>query len=195
MPDIDPPTDLKGECMQYLFLGALIISVPLLAERHVYNEYQIIADKIKQTLPNSEKLHERIGKKGFYERQYGVLTFKKETKQDEQLTKITLQWNGPTIPPKENVSLHLCGALFKKSTEELIATNDNQVAMGKWNEQKQQLTFTFKSPYALGYITTFHIVLTVNAELDALLKEGSFSLVITPSLPEAFQTTKKEFSA
>ncbi len=178
-----------------LFLGALIMCAPLLASRHIYNELDITPDKMKQALPNSEKLHEKIGKKGFYEKQYATLTFTKNTKDDAELTKITLQWNGPTIPPKENLSLHLSGALFKKPREELIAIHDNQVATGSWNEQKQQLTFVFKTPYPLRHITKFSIVLTVNAELDALLQEGSFSLVITPSLPEAFQTTKKTISA
>jgi hypothetical protein len=189
----------------HLFLGALIVSAPLFASRHIYNEHEITPDKVKHTLPNSEKLHEKIGKKGFYEKQYATLTFTKHTKDEAYLTKITLQWNGPTIPPKanplkanppkENLSLHLSGALFKKPTEELIAIHDNQVATGNWNEQKQQLTFIFKAPYPLRYITKFSIVLTVNATLDALLQEGSFSLVITPSLPEAFQTTKKAISA
>ena len=179
----------------HLFLGVLVTCAPLFASRHIYNEHEITPDKIKQTLPNSEKLHEKIGKKGFYEKQYATLTFRKRTSEDADLTKITLQWNGPTIPPKENLSLHLSGALFKKSAEELIAIHDNQVATGSWSEQKQQLTFTFKAPYALHGTTKFSIVLTVNADLDALLQEGSFSLVITPSLPEAFQTTKKAIPA
>ena len=178
-----------------LFLAAFIICAPLFASRHTYNEHEITPDEVKKKLPNSEKLHEKIGKKGFYEKQYATLTFTKNTKEEADLTKITLQWNGPTIPPKENPSLYLSGALFKKSTEELIAIHDNQVATGRWNEQKQQLTFVFKTPYPLRHITKFSIVLTVNAKLDALLQEGSFSLVITPSLPDAFQTTKKALSA
>ncbi len=178
----------------HLFLGALIVCAPSFASGHVYNEHEITPDKVKQTLPNSEKLHERIGKKGFYEKQYATLTFRKKTSEEADLTKITLQWNGPTIPPKENPSLYLSGALFKKSTEELIAIHDNQVATGSWSEQKQQLTFIFKTPYALRHITKFSVVLTVNAELDSILQEGSFSLV-TDHLPDAFQTRKKEIPA
>ncbi len=187
MPDIDPTTDLEGDSMRiHLFLGTLVAFIPLIASRHVYNESDITSDNIKQTLPYSEKLHARIGKKGFYEKQYATLTFRKKTSEDADLTRITLQWNGPRITQKTGLS----GALFKKTTEELIATHDNQVATGSWNENNQQLSFLFKKPYALSGTTKFSVVLTVNHELEDLLQEGSFK-VIQSSLPDAFQTTKK----
>ncbi len=177
----------------HIFLGALVICAPLLASPRS-NNYEITTDKVGGKLPNSEKIHAKIGGKGFYEKQYATIIFRKNTSDDADLTKITLQWNGPAIPPKKNPSLYLSGALFKKSTDELIATHDNQVATGSWNEQNQQLTFIFKPTYPLRHITKFSIVLTVNAELEELLQKGSFSL-ITDDLPDAFQTTKKTIPA
>lgn len=193
MPDIDLIIDLKGDCMRTsLLLGALTLCFPLFASRHVYNEHEITPDEVKKTLPDSEKLHERIGKKGFKEKQYATLTFKKKTSEPADLTTIALQWNGPHIPQ----TLGLSGALFhkKRPMDELVATHDNQVATSTWNEKKQQLIFQFKKPHSLSGTTKFFVVLTVNEELDSLLQKGSFSL-LTASLPEAFQTTKKETSA
>ena len=174
----------------HLFLGTLVACTSLIASPHVYNVPEITPDKGEQTLPNSEKLHEKIGRKGFYEKQHATLTFRKKTSEDADLTKITLQWSGPHITQKAGIS----GTLFKKTTENLIATHDNQVATGTWNEKNQQLAFVFKKPHSLSGITKFSVVLTVNHKLEDLLQEGSFSLVIS-HLPDAFKTTKKEIPA
>jgi hypothetical protein len=184
---------LEGECMRTeLFLGVLTMCVPLFASRHIYNEHEITPDEEKRTLPNSEKLHEKIGKKGFKEKQYATLTFRKKTSEPADLTSVVLQWKGPHISQQ----LGLSGALFHKKNprEELIATHDNQVATSAWNEKKQQLIFHFKKSHSLSGTTKFFVVLTVNQELDSLLQNGSFSL-LPASLPDAFQTTKKETSA
>ena len=101
-----------------------------------------------------------------------------------------MQWDGPCITHKAGIS----GTLFKKTTENLIATHDNQVATGTWNEKNQHLTFIFKKPHSLSGTTKFSVVLTLNHELEDLLQKGSFSLVIS-HLPDAFQTTKKEIPA
>ena len=174
----------------HIFLGALVVCTPLVASPHICNVSEITHDKDEQTLPNSEKLHEKIGRKGFYEKQHATLKFTKRTSDDADLTRITLQWNGPRITQKAGVS----GTLFKKTTEILIATHDNQVATGTWNEKNQQLSFAFKKPHPLSGTTKFSVVLTVNHELEDLLQNGSFSLVIS-DLPDAFQTTKKAITS
>ncbi len=151
-----------------------------------YNEHSLTADKESKALPDSEKLHEKIGKPGFYERTYATLSFTKKTPDEAFLKTVKLQWEGPPIRTHK-----IKGTLFKKLNEGRHPIHENHIASSTWDEHTQCLTFTLSSPFPLQGTTKFSIVLTVNKDIEKLLKKGSFSL-ITTSLPEAFQAAKKQ---
>lgn len=163
----------------------LIAAVPLFANPPICSEHQVTTHAIKHELPGSKELHDKIGRQGFVEKQYATLKFTKKSSEEVDLARVIMQWHGPHVS-------HLSGTLFKQTTDELLPLHENLVATGRWNEEKQQLIFSFGKPIALRGTTIFSVVLTVNPELEAILdsEEGSFSL--DPfSLPEAFQTAKK----
>lgn len=150
-----------------------------------HNEHTLTTHQESKAFPDSEKLHEKIGKPGYYEKPYATIAFTKKTSDEAHLKTVKLHWDGPPIK-----KIKIKGAIFKKLNEDRLPLHENQVATSTWDEQTQCLTFTFPVAHSLQGTTKFSVVLTVNKELENHLKKGTFSLVTT-TLPEAFQTVKQ----
>jgi len=115
----------------------------------------------------------------------GTITFRKKIMGPLELNAIVLNWHGPPIKSLE-ASLY-CTEINKP----FLAIDSNWVGDGQWSNQSQRLTFKFKSPCALCSVTTFHLMLTVPESLEAILKQGNFTL--SPcTLPEEYKDIQEE---
>jgi len=111
----------------------------------------------------------------------GTITFKKKAKDTIHLNRLYLQWEGPR--KIEN----LVASLYTSESEaEFLPIQENLVCDGIWNKCRQTLIFNFDEAESLGWRNNFYLVLTVQDQLEPLLKMGKFSLVST-MLPEPFQ--------
>lgn len=115
----------------------------------------------------------------------GQITFKKKHSRDSiYLHRLRLSWHGPFIE-------HLSGSLYKKNFDptkkEFIPIDEYLVCDGIWNKKKQTFILTFEEKQTLGAIQVFYVVLVVSQEIEALLKQGTFTLD-KADLPEPFLT-------
>ncbi len=100
----------------------------------------------------------------------GSITFKKQCKDPLSITAISLHWNGQAID-------NLVASLYKKSfSKEFLPIEKNLICDGTWNKAKQSLIFNFDEKETLLPTTTFYLVLTIPAELEDILTNGTFSL-------------------
>lgn len=110
----------------------------------------------------------------------GSITFKKRAKDNVNLEKIYLKWNGPAL---ENTMASLYRG---RPDKDFLPIEDNVVADGIWNKKKQRLLFDFLENETLSAITIFYLVLTVPPCCETLFKQGNFSLEKT-CLPGPYQ--------
>jgi len=141
------------------------------------NEFSVILEPKWENLePNTTKTKKFGGKWVLV----GNITFKKNSKEPVNLSKIYLNWQGKTIK-------NLVGSLYKKkSDKDFIPIQDYLICDGAWNKTKQTLILKFDEKQTLGPITTFYLVLTIPENIETVVKKGSF-VIEKEYLPEQFK--------
>lgn len=110
----------------------------------------------------------------------GSITFKKKAKDPVNLTRIYLQWEGAPLDT-------LAASLYRETQQkQFLPIQDFLICDGTWNKLTQTLMLDFERQESLGITNTFHLVLTVPAHLEKIIKQGSFTLVKN-RLPDQFQ--------
>lgn len=173
----------KGARMKIKLLVLLLFGQVLEPSVPVHSELSTqVTDTI---LPGSQEVHQKLGVQAV-EIEYALITFTKRTNDEALLSHLALQWKGDYIEK-------LPAALYTKQYDHmpLKALEENLVSEGKWNKEKQTLSFTLRKPVYLYGTTTFSLVFSVTQELEAKIKQGSF-VIISSSLPRAFQQSVPE---
>ncbi len=110
------------------------------------------------------------------------ITFKRtpEIKEAIFIDRLQFSWNGPTI-------FNLHASLFKKTpNKRFLPLEEALLCDGKWNNNTQELYFSFDEEQRLDPITTFYIVVTIPNDIEDLLQQGNFTL-INSCLPDELQ--------
>jgi hypothetical protein len=101
----------------------------------------------------------------------GSITFRKKAiKECVHLTKLHLKWHGPFL---DKVRASLYEHNFEKK---FYPIEDFFVCDGEWSKKTQTLHLNFKEKCTLQAINTFYLVLTVPAEQEPFLRQGSFCI-------------------
>lgn len=115
----------------------------------------------------------------------GTLSIKKRMEGTLRLESMLFAWKGPS--PLPNLSGNLFHIPYNKTT--VIPTDEYLVARGAWSVKNQRLEFRFIHPeYIHDPIARYALVLTVEAALEPLLKQGAFE-IIADKLPQELRTS------
>ena len=141
------------------------------------NEFSVVLEPKWENLEQNTKKTKEFGGKWIL---VGSITFKKNSKEPVNLSKIYLNWQGETI---ENI----VGSLYKKKSDKnFIPIQDYLICDSAWNKTKQTLILKFDEKQTLGPTTTFYLVLTIPENIETALKKGSF-VIEKEYLPEQFK--------
>jgi len=153
---------------QYLFANSKDVPVDL---------YGIQVETKWENIEQNEEKIKQFGSKWLL---VGGITFKKKSKDSVNLSKLSLRWRGPKL-------CNITGSLYKKNPDRpFLAIEDQLLCDGIWNKTKQTLIFNFNEEQSLGPLNIFYVTLTVPAEIEALVKNGSFALDAT-GLPTPYR--------
>jgi len=98
------------------------------------NEFSVILEPKWENLESNTKKTKEFGGKWIL---VGSITFKKNSKEPVNLSKIYLNWQGETIK-------NLVGSLYKKkSNKDFIPIQDYLICDSVWNKTKQTLILKF----------------------------------------------------
>jgi len=141
------------------------------------NEFSVVLEPKWENLePNAKKTKEFGGKWMLV----GSITFKKNSKEPVNLSKIYLNWQGKTIK-------NLVGSLYKKKSDKnFMPIQDYLICDSAWNQTKQTLILKFDEKQILGPTTIFYLVLTIPENIEKVVKKGSF-VIEKEYLPEQFK--------
>lgn len=110
----------------------------------------------------------------------GIIDVKKRSPQTIRLDKLILHWQGNHIP-------NLLGSLYKKDVDKkFIPLEENLICDSHWDGTSQNLILKFDTLLNLEAHTTLFLVLTIPADVEHTLLQGSFRLEST-ALPLLLQ--------
>lgn len=157
-----------------LIVLALLCAVSLSAKQYLPN-YEIVLQSVGENLERSSRLKKLFPHSIWVWAETFVV--KKRTSELLYLQGLILLWKGSYLKD-------LQASLFKKEPNKtLFALEENLMSDGVWNEKEQKITFKFRHPVKLNPTNHFCLVLTIQKDMQEILKQGKFSVDPT-SFPE-----------
>lgn len=163
---------MKWAHFLYVFFTTI---VPLVCSAH--EPFKIILEPKWENLEHDERRIVQFGGRWILA---GSIVFKKKSKECIDLSRLTLQWNGPHCDK-------VIASLYEKNADQhFYPIQDFLICDGVWNKKHQFLSFQFEQKCTLHAVNTFYLVLTVPSWQETIIKQGSFSITHN-CLPDQFQ--------
>jgi hypothetical protein len=115
----------------------------------------------------------------------GTIIFGNKGIEPLEIDTLVLCWHGQYLDK-------LFASLYRTEINEPFLAIDNYwIADGIWDKTKQRIIFKLETKKRLSTITNFHLMLTIPACLEPIIKKGSFSIE-SHYLPISYQNIAPE---